>query len=39
MLDWAKTFSKTLTDSAINCLKELAVAAVKAEEQSKSTEK
>lgn len=33
MLDWAKTFNKTLTDSAINCLRELAVAAVKAEEQ------
>jgi len=36
MLDWAKTFNKTLTDSAINCLRELAVAAVKAEEQQVS---
>ena len=33
MLDWAKTFNKTLTDCSINCLRELAVAAIKAEEQ------
>ena len=33
MLDWAKTFNKTLTDCAINCLRELAVASLKAEQQ------
>ena len=31
--DWPKTFNKTLTDCSINCLRELAVAAIKAEEQ------
>lgn len=33
MLDWAKTFNKTLTDCSINCLRELAVVSLKAEQQ------
>lgn len=37
MLDWAKTFAKkTLSESVINCLRELAVIAVKTENASKS---
>ena len=39
MLDWAKTFNKTLTDCSINCLRELAVAALKAEHACADSEK
>lgn len=39
MLDWAKTFNKTLTDCSINCLRELAVAALKAEQACADSEK
>lgn len=39
MLDWAKTFNKTLTDCSINCLRELAVAALKAEQAYADSEK
>lgn len=31
MLDWAKKLGKTMTDSTINCLRELAVNAIKSE--------
>ena len=31
MLDWAKKLGKKLSDNMINCLREMAVAAVKAE--------
>ena len=32
MLDWAKKVGKKLSDSMINCLREMAVAALKAEQ-------
>lgn len=32
MLDWAKKLGKKLSDNMINCLREMAVAALKAEQ-------
>ena len=41
MLDWSQTYARNLSDSSINCLREMALAAAKAEEQirSKNTRK